>query len=191
MCEGRFDPAMAEIEKARQIDPSSLIINVTKGRFLYYMRQFDVALAHDLRLIELEPKASVTHWATAKIYEQKGMYAQAVEEIVTAGHFDGLRLTPEEIVSIKEAFKTGGWPGFTRMRNQILQQRIKEGYVSPFSLAISDLEVGDKDRAFAWLEKAIDARASGVSALKVDPNLDNLRADARFVKLLAKMNLTP
>lgn len=190
MCEGRFSEATREMDRAREIDPSSLIFNVIKGRLLYFSRQYDAALAHYLRLIELEPNSSVNHWAIAKVYEQKGMYTEAVAETATADHLDGVRLNPEEIAALNEAFRTGGWEGYTQKRIEIIQKP-KVGQVPLFSLAAGYADLGDKDRALLWLDKAIEARASGVWSIKIDPKLDSLRSDARFIKLLRKMNLNP
>jgi DNA-binding winged helix-turn-helix (wHTH) protein/TolB-like protein len=191
MCEGRFDEATKEIERAQEIDPRALIISVVKGRLLYFMRQYDAALQHEQKLLELEPNSGVDHWAIGLVYEQKGMYAEAVEENARAGHVDGLRLSPQEIAAGKEAFKTVGWQGYVRQRIDLLRQKARTVYVSPFSIAVNYARLGNKDEAFAWLEKAIEARASGVSELKIDPVLDNLRSDPRYTKLLERMNLTP
>ena len=119
------------------------------------------------------------------------MYAEAVEENARAGQVDGLRLSPQEIAAGKAAFKTAGWQGYIRQRINLLQQKAKTVYVSPFSIAVNYARLGNKDEALAWLEKAIDARASGVSGLKIDPVLDSLRSAPGFAKLLQRMNLTP
>jgi len=60
-------------------------------------------------------------------------------------------------------------------------------YVSLYSIALIHLVLGDKERALEWLERAYKERAFHMVCLKVDPRLDTLRTDPRFVLLLQKM----
>ena len=66
-----------------------------------------------------------------------------------------------------------------------------DGYISPIIVAKNETRLGNKDQAFLWLEKSIEARASGIPNLKVDPAFDVLHSDPRFAALLRRMNLTP
>lgn len=51
--------------------------------------------------------------------------------------------------------------------------------------------LGDRDQAFAWLEKAYEGRSFYITVLRVDPDLDSLRSDPRFADLLQRVGLTP
>ena len=64
-------------------------------------------------------------------------------------------------------------------------------YISPFDTAIICTGLGDTERAFEWLEKALEDRSWWMIRLKVDPRLDRLRADPRFTSLLRRMGLGP
>lgn len=73
-----------------------------------------------------------------------------------------------------------------------LEERVKRGeYVSPVSIALIHIGLGDADRAFRWLERAYDERAPQLIWLKVDPIFDPLRSDPRFTRLLRRMGLEP
>jgi tetratricopeptide (TPR) repeat protein len=72
------------------------------------------------------------------------------------------------------------------------QKRLaKQGYISPYNFAIIYTGLGDKDRAFEWLEKGYEQRTQYVYRLKREPMFDSLRSDPRYAELLRKMNLAP
>jgi DNA-binding winged helix-turn-helix (wHTH) protein/TolB-like protein len=191
MCVGRFDEAMREMEIARQLDPHSRVINRQKGRLLYFSRQYDRAIQHYRHILEAEPNLAINHWTLSRVYEQKGMYAEAVEEELRAARIDGTLVTPQEIEADKEVFRVSGWQSYQQKRCERMVRRGQELNASPVTIARSFVRLGNNDEAFAWLEKAIDARATGVWGLKVDPTFDSLRSDPRFAKLLRQMNLSP
>lgn len=72
-----------------------------------------------------------------------------------------------------------------------LQERSKRSYVAPFHIAMVYIGLDDKDKAFAWLEKAYEARSWYMTWLKVVPELDSLRSDPRYVDLLRRVGFTP
>lgn len=191
MCLGRFDEAMREMEIARALAPHSRVINRTKGRLLYFSRQYDRAIQHYQHILEAEPNLAVNHWTLARAYEQKGMFAKTVDEEAKSAMIDLIGVTPEEIEADKETFRISGWQVYQRKRHERMMRRGKDIRTSPVTIARGFVRLGNKDGAFTWLEKAIDARATGVWGLKVDPAFDSLRSDPRFAKLLRQMNLSP
>ena len=68
---------------------------------------------------------------------------------------------------------------------------LRAGHVSPYSVANIHVALGDRDQAFAWLERALEDRDRMMTSLAVHPRLDPLRSDPRFADLLARMNLAP
>ena len=70
-----------------------------------------------------------------------------------------------------------------------LQERSKQGYVSAYLTAVIYAGLGEKDRAFEWLEKAFNERAEFLIYLKTDPRLETLRTDPRFLDLLRRIGL--
>jgi DNA-binding winged helix-turn-helix (wHTH) protein/TolB-like protein len=189
MCLGRFEEAMREMEIARALDPHSRVINRTKGRLLYFSRQYDRAIQHYQLVLEAEPNVAINHLTLARVYEQKGMYAESVEEEAKGAMIDLIGLTPEEVEADKETFRISGWQVYQQKRYERMMRRGKDIRTSPVTIARGFVRLGKKDEAFTWLEKAIDARATGVWGLKVDPAFDSLRSDPRFAKLLRQMNL--
>jgi len=64
-------------------------------------------------------------------------------------------------------------------------------YISPYSIAVIYLGLGDKEQAFAWLNRAYQERDNWLNYLKVEPRLDPLRSDTRFANLLRRVRLSP
>jgi hypothetical protein len=70
-----------------------------------------------------------------------------------------------------------------------LEERSKKGHVNSYLMAEVYVMLGKKEQAFTWLEKAIEVRDPAVVRMRIEPTLDNLRSDPRFVKLLQRINL--
>ena len=70
-----------------------------------------------------------------------------------------------------------------------LNESAKQGYVSPVSFAVVCAKLGDKDQAFAWLDKAYAERSPWLAYLSSDPDFDNLRSDPRFAALTKRIGL--
>jgi tetratricopeptide (TPR) repeat protein len=184
----RFDEATREMERAQEIDPHSMVINRARGMLLYYMHQFDNAIEHLQRIANAEPGVALNHWALAKAYEQKGMYEEAIEEnsktISNASR-------EKRLESARELVRNSGWQGYLQNEKELMLSNAAGAYISPMILAAVDAKLGNKEEAFAGLNKAIDERASGIPNLKVDPVFDGLHSDPRFAKLLTRMNIVP
>ena len=92
---GRFDEALAEIEKAQELDPLSLAINTGVGHVLYLSGQYDKAIEQYRRAVELDPGFMVTHVWFGRPYLEKGMFTEAIAELETA-----VRLSGESTVAL-------------------------------------------------------------------------------------------
>ena len=190
MTAGRFDEAQAEMERAQELDPSSMSINRARGRLLFFMRQYDRAIEHYRKIVELDPSVGINHWSLGRTYELKGMYAEAIEGY--AKYNDTIRLfRPDEMERYKEIFRASGWQVFAQKIATDMEEKSKKEYVSPVVMAQDFTRADDRDRAFAWLEKAFEARDPALVQLKIEPIYDSLRSDPRYIDLLRRINLTP
>ena len=179
---GRFDEASAEYRRALEIEPLSLPINWDFGRFLYMSRRYDESVAQHKKTIELDPGFARAHRTLAEVYRVKGDYANAVEE--RARFFDLIGQS-QNAPLIRATFARGGWLGFLRLvtaENSPLRDSNNNWVV-----AKAYLDLGQKDKAFAELNKAYEIRLSSLCWLKVEPQLDPLRSDPRYQQLLQKM----
>jgi TolB-like protein/Tfp pilus assembly protein PilF len=183
----RFDDALAEIERARQLDPVSLGINSDEGWFLHFARRPDEAIAQLRRTLELDPDFGYAHFTLGNAYELKGEFDQAIFEYQTAialsGNLSG------RIASLGHAYAMTGRKHEARQILKRLKELSNHGYVSPYHTALVYVGLGEKDKAFMWLEKAHSDHYWMMAFLKVDPRLDPLRSDLRFQDLVRGVGL--
>ncbi|HEY8224417.1 MAG TPA: winged helix-turn-helix domain-containing protein [Pyrinomonadaceae bacterium] len=189
MSEGRFDEARTEMDKARELDPSSLTINAGRARLDYYSRQYDQAIEQFQNIIAVEPNDASAYNALYAIYRQKQMYPEAVEIFLKCGRL--INAPPQQIETLQEAFKTSGWTGFLRERLKYLDKSAASESVEPFSFADLYVALGEKEKAFEWLDKTFDAHDPVTLQFKIDPAYDNLRGDSRYAKLVQRIGLQP
>jgi TolB-like protein/cytochrome c-type biogenesis protein CcmH/NrfG len=182
---GRFDEASAEFRRALELEPLSLPINWDYSRFLYMSRRYDESLAQHKKTIELDPGFARAHRTLAEVYRVKGDYANAVEE--RARFFD-LISQPQNAALIRTTFKKEGWFGYARLVTAE-NSPLRDGN-NNWVLAKAYLDLGEKDKALAELNKGYEIHLSSLCWLKVEPQMDPLRSDARFQELLRKMNFS-
>ena len=104
----------------------------------------------------------------AKSYEQKGLYEQVIEAYLKAGEFSSLG--PEAEAALKETYAASGWKGFWRKALNLEKAQSKQTNVfSAYSFAEIYARLGEKDQAFAWLEKASEKRGWSITTLNVAP----------------------
>jgi adenylate cyclase len=185
---GRTDEAMRELAQARDLDPLGLSINQSVGVLYFCARQYDRAIEQALRTLELEPALRRVRLHLARAYRQKGMLAEALNALEPVREdFAGV---PAGLMGNVHAVA-----GRRDVAAQILarlEDRVKRGeYISPVSIALVHIGLGDADRALRWLERAYEERAPQLIWLKVDPIFDPLRSDPRFTRLLRRIGLEP
>lgn len=187
---GHPEEALAEIRRARDLDPLSLLINGDLGFTLYFARQYDEALEVLKRNLEMDPNFPPTHWVLALVYEAKGMFREANEHYLKAQSLAQRR--PEWIAPLEQAYAKGGWVGRERKRVELITQAQKRGeFVPAYWNADAYAHLHEKDLAIQWLERAADERFYLVVLLKVDPKFDSLRTESRFQALLRRLGLEP
>ena len=181
---GRHEEAIVEIKKARKLDPLSLPIRGTYGGVLIFARQYDQAIAQFRELRELNPRFQPARLPQA--YLHKGMYEEAIsrlQEVITTSGRDHKKLAV-----LGYALALGGRNDEARKVLDELMEILKQKHVSPYKIACVYAALGEKDQAFAWLEKGYEERHPNLVWLKMDPSVDPLRSDSRFQDLLRRMN---
>ncbi len=184
MAMGRFDESIAEAKRALQLDPLSYLYEGTLAYIYSYTRQYNQAIAQYQRLAELEPEKSGPYLHLARTYEQMGRYEDAVKARQKALTISGV--SPEEVESLARAYSESGPKGYWMCRLEKLKSQDEQ---DPYITARIYAQLGDKEQAFAWLEKAYEKHSPGIYKLKVEPLLDPLRNDLRFGDLLSRMNI--
>lgn len=180
---GRHEEATAEIRRALEIDPLSLILNRQYGACLLFARRYDAAVEQMRKTVELDTNFAVGHSTLSVSYRMKGDYAESVEELA---RFQELVGGEQTAALMRESFAGGGWQGFLRA----MTGEPRPTNLTPYNLATFHAELGEKDNAFAELNKSYQNREAILGLLNVDPRFDSLRDDPRFQDLLRRFRFT-
>jgi serine/threonine protein kinase/Tfp pilus assembly protein PilF len=184
---GRFEKGIAMMKKAVELDPLSLIINAVLAYVYYFARRADDAVEQASRALELDSRFSVAHFVLGLAYGQKGMLQNAVSEFELAiANWQGGAMG---LGSLGHALAVLGQREKAMAIVEEMETAANQRYVSPFYLGMIHVGLGDHDRAFSCLEDALQQRSSCMMNLRVDPQLDPLRSDPRFERLLREVGL--
>jgi tetratricopeptide (TPR) repeat protein len=175
-----------------ELDPLSPIINFELIQGLYFARQYDEVIEQSRKSLELDPSFGPFYSFPPRVYEQKGMYGEAItgfqKAITEAKEY---RPGTIAMAGLGHVYAVAGKKGEAREVLNELKQLEKQEYVPAAAIALIYAGLGEKDQAFAWLEKAHDAHDFEMAWLKVEPRWDSLRPDPRFTDLLRRMGLQP
>lgn len=182
---GRVDAGIAEAKKAIELDPLSPQANTYLGADLYFIRRYEEATGQLQEAIRANPNYWWAHVFLGRCYEQTGRLPEAIAEFQKAKQIEAA--IPEIHAALGHAYAISGDRKEAEKVLEELKERSTRSYVSPYNIAIVYAGLGEKDEAFKWLEKAYQERPFYLVWLKVDPQLDGLRADPRFSDLLRKV----
>jgi len=181
---GRLEEAIAESKRSLELDPLSLGINRGLGYAYYDARQYDRAIDQERKTLELDPNYSPAHNILGRAYLQKAMYNEGIAEFEKAGSGD--------LYDLGRAYAMAGRMAEAQKVLEQLSTRSKQRYVAPKGAALIYAALGEKEKAFEWLEKSYQDHSLGVGpSIKSFPGFDPLRSDPRFADLLRRMNLQP
>jgi tetratricopeptide (TPR) repeat protein len=186
---GREQEALAEANRAHQLDPLSPITSMEIGSVHIRARQFDGAIVICKKLANENPTFARAHDCLAQAYWGKRMYPQVIEEWKAFGQLSGDRNESEFASALEQGFHSAGWKGALTNSIETRQAQRKTGYSSAYRIASLYADLGDKDQAFRWLNTAHQERDLFLLGLKTDFLLDPLRSDPRFPELVHKVGL--
>lgn len=183
---GRFDEAIAEGKRARELDPLSLIINADLGADYFYARQYDRSIEQLRKTIEMDQGFYTAHYFLGMALAMKGAYPEAIAEYRRAQQLSDDPFVLAYLGQVLAA--SGKRQEALRMLDQ-LRAIARQRYVPAYGFAIIYAAIGERDQAFEWLEKLYRDRAFDIAFLNVDPFFDGLRADPRFADLVRRVGL--
>jgi serine/threonine-protein kinase len=184
---GRSDEALREMQQAQELDPVSLPNITAVGEALYMARRYDEAIAAFQRALEMDPNSGFAYWALGRAYTQKGMYADAITALQKSIPLSGD--SPDEPASLGCVYARSGRKAEALKIVEDLKEQSKRKYIAPSVIAELYTALGEKDQAFAWLDKAYEDHDFILVLLKGEPTFDNLRSDPRFTALLKRIGL--
>jgi TolB-like protein/Tfp pilus assembly protein PilF len=182
---GRYDEALAEMRKAENLDPLSLIINADLAELLVLAHSDEESIQQSRKTIEMDPNFALAHNQLAQAYLQKHMYDEAVAELKTAVQVSGGG--PAFIANLARAYVASGKRSEAVKLLNDLKKRSKPGYSNASEIAVIYASLGDADQAMNWLEKGYNERFNPGVLLR--PGFNPLRSDPRFQNLVHRIGL--
>jgi TolB-like protein/DNA-binding winged helix-turn-helix (wHTH) protein/Tfp pilus assembly protein PilF len=183
---GRVTEGEAEMRRALELDPLSPIINANIGMCFYVARRHDAAIAHWEKALEMHRNHPVLHDYMTTAYAAKGLYREALAEQQKSVALSG---TGPWEMAIRAYIQ--GRMGRTQEARTLVSQLLSRKDAPPYFVALAYVGLGDNDKAFDWLDKALQERSGPFNEVNADPLFDPLRTDPRFPALLRRMGLPP
>jgi tetratricopeptide (TPR) repeat protein len=181
---GRNDESLEASKRALELDPLDMDINNHLGFHYYWTREYDKAIEQYTKTLEINPNDPWAHSYLGRIYKEMGWYSKSIEEFKLALSLIG-KNEAEILSSLGNGYAVSGNRGEAlEIINELIGQS-KQKYVPSFLIADVYVGLGEKDKAFEWLEKAFNER----HLEPMSPLLDPIRKDPRFIDLLLRMNL--
>jgi TolB-like protein/DNA-binding winged helix-turn-helix (wHTH) protein/Flp pilus assembly protein TadD len=184
---GRSAESLRQAELAIENDPMSADVNQMFGWIYYWAHRYDQAVGQLRVALRMDPNRPAAHAGLFRAYVQLGQLDRALGEARQA-----VRLTGGAAWALSELGYADALAG---KRNEALQSILRlnqlsmQQPVSPFDRILVYIALGDKQRAFAWLEQAFEQHETGMIWLKADPEYDGLRSDPRFQDLMRRVGL--
>jgi tetratricopeptide (TPR) repeat protein len=180
---GRAPKALAEAQHGVELNPLWPDAYGLQAFTCWLAREYDQAFKAAQRSLTLRGlQSSTADSIIARVYRDRGMYAESIaewermkEDPIVLGHGGN--------AYARAGKKTKAEECISKLKDWVARDRL-----GSYEIALVYAGLGDKDRAFEWLVKALEVRDKGMTFLKVDPTLDSLRLDPRFHALLRRMN---
>jgi len=184
---GQFDKALAEMRRAQELDPLSLIINANLGKAYFNARRYDEAIQQLRKTVEIDQSFFVAHHYLGSAYAIKGNFSEALAEYQKAR-----QLNPDDphvVALLARLYAVSGKRDEALRTLAQLKSMARERYVADYSIALVYAGLGEKDQAFALLEKSYQDHTVDMLTLYYDPLIDNLRSDPRLADLARRVGL--
>ena len=188
MCLGRTEESLAEIKRALELDPTSVVINTSFGFRLFYARRYDEAGEQLHKTLEMETNYAQAHLWLGRVYKQQGKYKAALAELQTARQLEN---SSETLGELGHALAIAGRKNEALAALAELQALSPRRRLSPYDVAVIYVGLGDLDQAFLWLQRACAEHSERLNSINVNPIFDNLHSDPRFIELLRRIGLAP
>ncbi len=187
--EARHPEAITHLRRAIGLDPLNLQYQCNLGQVLHNAGQSDAAVEQLKKALDMDPNFNYAHAELRQIYRDTGKYDLAMEEWKKSAAISN---DPEEIAIAADSAKVYAKSGIKAAVAREIEMRKELGkrrYQDPAEIAYLYASIGDKEQAFAWLDKARAEKSSGVEPVKIVRALDQWHNDPRYIDLLKQLGL--
>lgn len=185
--QGRLEEALIEAHTAQEIDPGSISIRRSLGWQYLYARRYDQARYHLTRAVAMNPTSEESHRVLGFGLALEGLYDDAERELREALSLPGAGSYTRAILGYTLA-RAGRRAEAEGLLSE-LERAAGQAYVSPVALATVNIGLGNAELALDWAEAAMEDRRGWLAYLRVNPLLDPLREEPRFMELVRRMKL--
>ena len=183
----RLEDAMTAMRRALELDPLSVPCNLGVGWSLYYARRFDEAIAHYRKTLEITPDPPMVLYELGLSHQNRGQFDEALA--VYRRGYDLSRGEAASVMLLAHIFAVMGRHPDARRHLGELEDLSRRQFVPSLYMAFVHVGLGNHDDAFAWFDKAYEERSNYLVYLGVEPALDGLRSDPRYVRLMRRIGL--
>jgi TolB-like protein/Tfp pilus assembly protein PilF len=181
---GRFDEAITQINHAINLDPLSLLIQTTAGIVLYFGRKYDIAMDRYKAALAADPSIQIAYFHLGRLYSAMGNFEEAIVQLEKVSN-----RFPTARAALGAVYAKAGRRDKAIAILQELKRTSERQYVGPLAFAVLYRALGDMNATFNLFDRAFRAREGFVPFLNVDPNVEDLRSDARFKTMLRRLRL--
>lgn len=152
------------------------------------MHRYDQSIEQSRKVIEMDPNFFLAHYTVGLASVQKGDFDQTIVEFQKAR---ALEDKPWIVGALGYAYAASGRRGEAQKLIDELKVQAEQHHVPPYAIAMVYVGLGERDRAFAWLEKAYEGRSTSLAWFKTEPLFDPLRSDPRYTDLVRRIGFPP
>ena len=182
---GRNGEALAEMRKAQNLDPLSLIISADMADALLITRRYDESIQQSRKTLDMDPNFAVAHYQLGQAFVQRHMYNEAIAELQKAIELSGGN--PTCTSNLAYAYAVSGRRKEALKKLNELKKLSNHGFSNASEIALIYTGLDEKDQAMTWLERAYEERFN--PSILQRPAFDPLRSDRRFQDLLRRIGL--
>ncbi len=183
---GDHDGALDEVRAAKRLDPLEALYSFGEGYHLSMVDRWAEAADKLRSALEINPDLHWAHGVLSYCLVRQGQIAEGIREQAQTYRLFG---RPEVADALEDGYRQAGLEAAFRNAAEQLERTSREQFVSPSGLVYAYAWSGDSDRAFEWLERAIEARDGFLALLRRDPGFEPLRADPRFDEVTRRLGL--
>ncbi|OLD27485.1 MAG: hypothetical protein AUJ04_03830 [Acidobacteria bacterium 13_1_40CM_3_55_6] len=184
---GRDDEGLAELKRAQELDPLSLVINMWLAETYFRKGDTDAAIKQSNKVLELDRDFPRSHRLLGIVYLRQGRYEEAIAELQKGTDLSGR--ASGSLADLGYAYGVWGQPTEAVAIIKELEQKYARHETHAWDIAAVYSGLGDRDQAFAWLEKDFRAHSTSLPAITIGNSFDSLRNDPRYADLLRRMGL--
>jgi FimV-like protein len=176
---------------ALELDPFSPEEHSTESFLFLWTRDYDAAIREARRTLEIDPSFAIGHVALAAALGAKGVFDESFTEWLQYLRLDGNAELAHELESAAKKISDPGDPGpkLAHITLSYYRKKSETEYVAALTIAEAYIDLGDKDKALEWLNKAYEEHSPNLYTIAISPSWDPLRDDPRFQDLLRRIGL--